>query len=151
MAIFWGRCSGDGGDGKISNQDENTKTTKVFSHAEVAWVSLLCCPLAVPALFLSGDDEKMPLAAVCRRPSHAAPSHISTSAFPPLLADRTLEQRATSLPTWLSGKCLGSALSLQTPSWDIFSGTTGGCCYLGMPDALSEIKPKAPDISVLHL
>lgn len=108
-------------------------------------------PTGVPAPFLSGDDEKTPLAAVCHTPSRAAASHISISAFPPLLADRRLEQRETSLPTWLSGKCLGSALSLQKPSWDTFSGTTGGGCYLGIPDALSEIKPKAPDISVLHL
>lgn len=147
MAILWGRYSG--GDGKISNQGENTKVfpRKENPAAEVAWVSAL---LLTGCLFLSDSDKKTLLSPACHRPPRSASAYVSTSDFCPLLADRQLEQRAPSLPTWLSGQCLGSALSLQEPSWDTFSDTTGGCC-LGIPSAPSGIKPQTPHIWVLHL
>lgn len=98
MAILRGRCSGDG---KISNQAKNTKTTEENPAAEVTCVSALL-PTGAPALFLSDDDEKDLTSSCVPRPSHGASLGISTSDVPPLLADRTPDQRATSLPTWLN-------------------------------------------------
>lgn len=95
--------------GKISNQAENTKTEE-NPAAEVTWVSALL-PTGAPAPFLSDDDEKDPTSSCVRRPSYATSSGISTSDLPPLLADRTPEERPTSLPTWLSGQAQPSACS----------------------------------------
>lgn len=109
MPILW--------DGAVGTEKPQTrlKIKKKNQHAEifpreensavqVTWVSLLCSPLGVPAPFLSDNDRATLLAAECHSPPNAAPSSVSTSELPPLLADRTVEQRATNLPTWLSGR-----------------------------------------------
>lgn len=137
---------------------------KIENHWSISWenpaeevtcVFLHCCSLGLTAPYLSDDDEKTLQTAECYRPSCAAPSFISTSDLHPLLRfppDRKAEQKAASLPAWLPGRQLGSAISHHKPSWDILiSEVTGGYCFGGISIVLSGIKMKSPEILVQHL
>lgn len=156
MTIPWRRFHGYGGDGKISNQDENWKPLK-YLLGKSCWRGYMCflTLLLTGAPYLSDDDEKTLQTAECYRPSCAAPSFISTSDLHPLLRfppDRKAEQKAASLPAWLPGRQLGSAISHHKPSWDILiSEVTGGYCFGGISIVLSGIKMKSPEILVQHL
>lgn len=134
---------------------------KIENHWSISWenpagevtcVFLHRCSLGLTAPYLSDDDEKTLLTAECYRPSWAAPSFISSSDLHPLLADRKAEQRAASIPTWLPGRQLGSAISHHKPFWDILiCGITGGYCFGDISIVLSWIKMKTPENWVQHV
>lgn len=154
MAIPWGRCRGGGRDGKISNQDENTKSLRYSLGRKILlqklqgslcfadnWVSLprlslmtmkrplgICMP-QTPTCCSSTYFHFRSSLSSCRQKTWGKsnqPSHLAVRRIPGL---------SLQLPDTLMGH-------LRWDNWDT---------ALDAPGALSGIKPQPPEMWGLHL
>lgn len=108
---WWGRESlKPGWKWKVSNQGENTESLRYSLGRKILLQKLhgsLCLAAHWGSLLrFSLMTMKRPRRQLRATDPHVLLQHVSTSDLPLLLADRKLEQKAPSLPTWLSGRWL---------------------------------------------